>query len=87
MHIWDIILKMLFPIGIVAAVIMELNLRQYGNGCLILIIINWNMGQATVLVEQRAKNVIRNLASLKMENYLKVVNLRRINYVFRSSKL
>jgi hypothetical protein len=45
------------------------------------------MVQATVPVEQRAKNAIRNLASLKMENYLKVVNLRRINYVFRSSKL
>nr|DAU56747.1 MAG TPA: hypothetical protein [Caudoviricetes sp.] len=48
---------------------------------------NAHMVQATVPVEQRAKNAIRNLASLKMENYLKVVNLRRINYVFRSSKL
>ena len=48
---------------------------------------NAYMVQATVPVEQRAKNAIRNLASLKMENYLKVVNLRRINYVFRSSKL
>ena len=55
MHIWDIILKMLFPIGIVAVVIMELNLRQYGNGCLILIIINWNMGQATVLRGAKSK--------------------------------
>ena len=78
---------MLFPIGIVVVVIMEPSLRQYGNRCLIPIIIDWNMGQATVPVEQRAKNVIRNPASLKMENYLKVVNLRRINYVFRSSKL
>ena len=43
--------------------------------------------QRTKNKEQRTKNVIRNPASLKMENYLKVVNLRRINYVFRSSKL
>lgn len=45
------------------------------------------MDHETVPVEQRAKNFIRNPASLKMENYLKAVNLRRINYVFRSSKL
>ena len=65
---------MLFLIGIVVVVIMGLSLRQYGNGCLTTIIIDWNMGQVTVPVEQRAKNVIRNPASLKMENYLKVVN-------------
>ena len=45
------------------------------------------MGQATVLVEQRAKNVIRNPVSLKIESYPKVVNLRRKDYVFRTSKL
>ncbi len=78
---------MLFPIGIIAVVIMELNLRQYGNGRLILIIIDWNMGQAIVLVERKVKNVIRNPVSLKMESYPKVVNLRRRNDVFRSSKL
>ena len=66
---------------------MELNLRQYGNGHLILIIIDWNMGQAIVLVERKVKNVIRNPVSLKMESYPKVVNLRRRNDVFRSSKL
>jgi hypothetical protein len=66
---------------------MELNLRQYGNGRLILIIIDWNMGQAIVLVERKVKNVIRNPVSLKMESYPKVVNLRRRNDVFRSSKL
>ena len=68
MHIRDIILKMLFLIGIVAVVIMELNLRQCGNGCLILIIIDWNMGQAPIPVGQKAKNVIRNPVSLKMKN-------------------
>lgn len=68
MHLRDIILKMLFPIGIVAVVIMELNLIQYGNGCLILMIIDWNMGQALIPVGQKAKNVIRNPVSLKMEN-------------------
>ena len=78
---------MLFPIGIIAVVIMELNLRKYGNGRLILIIIDWNMGQAIVLVERKVKNVIRNPVSLKMESYPKVVNLRRRNNVFRSSKL
>ena len=78
---------MLFPIGIIAVVIMELNLRKYGNGRLILIIIDWNMGQAIVLVERKVKNVIRNPVSLKMESYPKVVNLRRRNDVFRSSKL
>ena len=71
MHIWDIILKMLFPIGIVAVVIMELNLRQYGNGCLILTIIDWNMDQEIVPVGQRAKNVIRNSVNLKTVSYLK----------------
>jgi len=45
------------------------------------------MDQATVPVGQRAKNVIRNSVNLKTVSYLKVVNLRRINYVFRSSKL
>ena len=32
-------------------------------------------GQATVSVGQRAKHVIRNPASLKIENYLKVVKV------------
>ena len=65
---------MLFPIGIVAVVIMELNLRQYANVCLILIIIDENMDKATVPVGQRAKNVIRNSVSLKTVSHLKVVN-------------
>ena len=45
MHIWDIIQRMLFPIEIVAVVIMGLNLRQYGNGRLTPIITDWNMDQ------------------------------------------
>ena len=45
------------------------------------------MDKATVPVGQRAKNVIRNPVSLKIESYPKVVNLRRRNYVFRTSKL
>ena len=45
------------------------------------------MDKATVTVGQRAKNVIRNPVSLKIESYPKVVNLRRKDYVFRTSKL
>ena len=87
MHIWDIIQKMLFPIEIVAVVIMGLNLRQYGNGRLTPIITDWNTDQAIVLVERKVKSVIKIPVNLKTVSYLKVVNLRRINYVFRSSKL
>ena len=78
---------MLFLIGIVAVVIMEPSLRLCGNGCLTPIIIDWNMAQEIVHVVVKVNRDIRNLENHEMVKYLKVVNLRRINYVFRSSKL
>ena len=65
MRIWDIILKMLFLIGIVAVVIMEPSLRQCGNEYLTPIITDWNTNQAIVLVERKVKNVIKIPVNLK----------------------
>ena len=74
MHIWDIIQRMLFPIEIVAVVIMGLNLRQYGNGRLTPIITDWNMDQEIVHVVVKVNHDIRNLENQEMVKYLKVVN-------------